>query len=111
MSAYMQDNHNAPASGGQRGIPANVNDCSAADIISLADKLVWNAEEVAKMCGLSQSAFHHWVRNGILPRPINGTRRYSAEVIRQALRKAHGAVSEKEASGDLDGWRAGRGHR
>jgi len=41
--------------------------------------------EAAKMCTISVQTFDAWVRKGILPGPIPGTRRWSRIAIERAL--------------------------
>jgi predicted DNA-binding transcriptional regulator AlpA len=47
--------------------------------------LVLTRYEAARMCGISVYTFDVWVRKGILPGPIRGTRRWSRVSIEQAL--------------------------
>ena len=47
--------------------------------------LVVTRREAAKMCNISVQTFDVWVRKGILPPPIAGTRRWSRVAIERAL--------------------------
>jgi hypothetical protein len=53
--------------------------------------LVVTRFEAAEMCRISVDTFDDWVRKGILPRSISGTRRWSRIAIEHAL---SGEVSE-----------------
>lgn len=41
--------------------------------------------EAASLCGLSPSGFDVWVRKGIVPGPVKGTRRWSRAALERAL--------------------------
>jgi predicted DNA-binding transcriptional regulator AlpA len=57
--------------------------------------------DAAALCGLSPSGFDAWVRKGIVPPAMPGTRRWSRAAIELALARAHGAAWE-EAPPALD---------
>ena len=73
--------------------------------------LVLTRCEVAEMCAISGPTFDSWVRKGILPGPIQGTRRWSRKAIEQRLA---GDVAGERASvandqpSPLDEWMAKR---
>lgn len=78
-------------------------------IVPLADKLTWNANEAAEMCGLTVSTFYNWVRRGLMPRPITGTRKYSAAAVRMCASQYGGLGNQNiEADKPLDRWREER---
>lgn len=45
----------------------------------------------AKLCGVSPSGFDVWVRKGIVPGPVAGTRRWSRAAIEQAINRTTAA--------------------
>ena len=47
--------------------------------------LVLTRREAAKICRISVQAFDTWVRKGILPGPIAGTRRWSHDALERHL--------------------------
>lgn len=47
--------------------------------------LVLTRAEAAEMCGISPSGFDNWIRKGIIPPAIIGTRRWSRDAIRDAV--------------------------
>ncbi|RMB12147.1 helix-turn-helix transcriptional regulator [Eilatimonas milleporae] len=74
--------------------------------IPLTEQLSWSAKEAAAACGVSASTFSAWVRQGLMPQPWKGTKRYSAAQIRQAF----SVMDEQNAFvSSLDMWRANRG--
>jgi hypothetical protein len=65
-------------------------------------------EEAATYCGCENLAtFSHWVRRGIIPGPIRGTRRWDRKAIDAALDQASG-LSIATAQSPLDTWRMQR---
>ncbi|MGN6487253.1 MAG: helix-turn-helix transcriptional regulator [Devosia sp.] len=58
-------------------------------------ELVLTRAEAAALCGLSVSGFDSWVRRGIVPGPIPGTKRWSRAALDRAL-------SGAEAQPELD---------
>jgi hypothetical protein len=50
-----------------------------------AKAFVLTRAEAALMCSISVSTFDVWVRKGIVPGPIVGTRRWSREALERAL--------------------------
>jgi hypothetical protein len=47
--------------------------------------LVMTRREAAKICRISVQTFDAWIRKGVLPGPIPGTRRWSRVTIERAL--------------------------
>lgn len=47
--------------------------------------LVLTRHEAAALVGLTPSGFDSWVRKGIVPGPLAGTRRWSRDAIRDAI--------------------------
>ena len=75
-------------------------------VIPLTEQLSWSAKEAAAACGVSVHTFSAWVRQGLMPQPWKGTKRYSAAQIRQAF----SVMDEQNAFvSPLDMWRANRG--
>jgi hypothetical protein len=67
-------------------------------------------EQAADMAGISMSTFDSWVRKGILPKSINGTRRWSRTAIERALAgEAVGVAADTEPSAFLE-WRRANAH-
>ena len=69
-------------------------------------------EAARDYCGGSVSTFDSWVRKGILPGPIPGTRRWHRPAIEHALNKACGLEDRPQRpSSPLEEWKARRGQR
>ena len=65
-------------------------------------------EEAAAYCGCeSLAAFSDWVRRGIIPGPIRGTKRWDRKAIDAALDRASG-LEAASALSPLDAWRMQR---
>jgi predicted site-specific integrase-resolvase len=47
--------------------------------------LTLSRDEAAELCGVSASGFDVWVRKGIVPGPVKGTRRWSRAALERAL--------------------------
>lgn len=56
--------------------------------------------EAAALCGLTPSGFDGWVRRGILPPPIMGTRRWSRVQLERALTEQSWVPPEVEEEED-----------
>lgn len=54
--------------------------------------LALTRDQAAELCGLTTAGFDSWVRRGIVPGPIKGTRRWS----RAALERAVSGLSESD---------------
>lgn len=50
-----------------------------------ADHLAITRDQAAELCGLSPAGFDVWVRKGIVPGPVKGTRRWSRAALERAL--------------------------
>lgn len=67
--------------------------------------------EAAKVCGLSPSGFDSWVRRGVVPPPIAGTKRWSRVQLERALAGQcwvppdSGATSAEKGEDEYDAWR------
>ena len=72
----------------------------------VAEPLCVNRAEAAALCGLSAEGFDDWVRRGIVPSPIEGTRRWFLPAIRAALAQAAGCKSSAENLSAYDQWKA-----
>jgi hypothetical protein len=65
-------------------------------------------EEAAAYCGCeSLAAFSDWVRRGIIPGPIRGTKRWDRKAIDASLDRASG-LDAASALSPLDAWRMQR---
>lgn len=47
--------------------------------------LALTRDEAAELCGLTPAGFDVWVRKGIVPGPVKGTRRWSRAALERAL--------------------------
>src|SRR5215210_1302273 len=63
--------------------------------------------EAAKMCRISLQTFDSWVRKGILPGPIAGTRRWSRGAIERRLEGQAAAGSATEQVSPFEQWKRG----
>lgn len=66
--------------------------------------------EAAKMCRISLQTFDSWVRKGILPGPIAGTRRWSRGAIERRLEGQAAAGSATELLSPFEQWKRGYAH-
>lgn len=64
--------------------------------------------EAADYCRLTPSGFAAWVRDGRLPGPLPGTKRYDRLAIDQALDKLSGIINSEETGNAFDQWMATR---
>jgi hypothetical protein len=55
-----------------------------ADTLTLK-ALALTREQAARLCGLAPTGFDVWVRKGIVPGPVKGTRRWSRVALERAL--------------------------
>lgn len=61
-------------------------------------RLTLTRAEAAELCGLSPSGFDVWVRKGIVPGPVVGTRRWSRAALEGALGQGKAANDDEEAA-------------
>ncbi|ALN75823.1 AlpA family transcriptional regulator [Aureimonas sp. AU20] len=47
--------------------------------------LILTRREAAELLGISPSTFDNWVRKGIIPKPLEGTKRWSRAAIERAV--------------------------
>lgn len=69
--------------------------------------LTLSREEAAQLCGLSASGFDVWVRKGIVPGPIKGTRRWSREALEAAF-GLQGVPANDDAEAAYRRWKESR---
>lgn len=69
-----------------------------------------SGQDGARYCGVSIYSFDDWVRRGILPKPIPGTRRWDRKAIDAALDHMSGLTATLTSS-PLAEWRARRNAR
>jgi len=69
------------------------------------DARIFTRQDAADYCRLSLSGFDGWVRKGLLPGPINGTRRWDRKALDRAL-DGEGRASAQALP--LDAWMATR---
>lgn len=58
--------------------------------------------EVAALCGVEASVVADWVRKGIIPGPIPGTRRWNRDHLREHLLNRSKGVQDGRPGGDDD---------
>ena len=66
--------------------------------------------EAAEMCRISVQTFDSWVRKGILPGPIPGTRRWSRSAIERRLAGGVVASSAIDQRSPFEQWKCGNAH-
>jgi hypothetical protein len=71
---------------------------------------VLRRSEAAKMCRISLQTFDTWVRKGILPGPIAGTRRWSRRAIERRLEGRVATESATEKLSPFEQWKRGYAH-
>lgn len=59
--------------------------------------LALTRQQAAELCNLTPSGFDSWVRRGILPGPVAGTRRWSVAALQRALSGAAKEDDDPEA--------------
>jgi predicted DNA-binding transcriptional regulator AlpA len=72
--------------------------------------LVMTRREATKMCRISVQTFDAWVRKGILPGPIPGTRRWSRSAIEQHLGGVISASPANDQFSPFEQWKRGNAH-
>jgi hypothetical protein len=71
---------------------------------------VLTRREAAKMCAISVHTFDSWVRKGILPGPIPGTRRWSRDAIHSRLTKEDVALLANDQLSAFERWKRDDAH-
>ena len=66
--------------------------------------------EAAEMCRISPQTFDSWVRKGILPGPIPGTRRWSRVAIERGLAGRVVAPVANDQLSPFEQWKCGNAH-
>ena len=70
-----------------------------------AERRCFTREQAADYCGLSPEGFAAWQRQGIVPGPIPGTKRWDRKALDAALDKASGLREAVTAPEDpWDAW-------
>lgn len=59
--------------------------------------LALTREQAAELCGLAVTGFDSWVRRGIVPGPIKGTRRWSRAALERSLAGVRAEGDDAEA--------------
>lgn len=89
--------------------------CTAYQVIYQAimtDDLALTRSEAAKLCNLTTSGFDGWVRRGIVPPPIMGTRRWSRLQLERALAGQSWVPPDKvEEEDPMERWERENGER
>jgi predicted DNA-binding transcriptional regulator AlpA len=75
-------------------------------VISTA--LTWDRKQAAVRCGISIPTFDAWVKKGILPRPIPGTRRWSRVAVERALGIDANAITSLDSP--FEEWKRAHAH-
>lgn len=66
-------------------------------------------EQAAEYCGLTPEGFSAWQRQGIVPGPIPGTKRWDRKALDAALDRASGLRhAEAEPENPWEAWRRGK---
>ncbi len=69
-------------------------------------------EQAATYCGLATDTFDKWVKDGHLPGPFPGSKRWDRKLIDRALDRLSGIADPTEPpSSALEGWRQKRDAR
>lgn len=68
--------------------------------LAQAPRLISKAQ-AANYCGVSPSAFAHWVKQGTLPKPVPGTNRWDQKAIDYRLDKLAG-ITNHETKPELE---------
>jgi predicted DNA-binding transcriptional regulator AlpA len=76
-----------------------------ADLPRPSKRLLTRAEAAAH-CTLSPAGFSRWVRDGRLPRPLPGTKRWDLRAIDRALDKLSGLPDADAAKSAYQRWKA-----
>jgi predicted site-specific integrase-resolvase len=66
---------------------------------------------LAELLGVAPSTVSRWVKTGIIPGPLKGTRRYPREAVFDRLRYGVAAAQALNQLSVFDQWMATRGHR
>lgn len=53
--------------------------------MTVSEQLALTREQAADLCGLTVTGFDSWVRRGVVPGPIKGTRRWSRASLERTL--------------------------
>ena len=72
--------------------------------------LVLTRREAAQMCRISLQTFDSWVRKGILPGPIWGTRRWSRDAIERRLAGGVVDLLANNQPSPFEQWKCGNAH-
>jgi|GEM_PF-4114157 len=72
--------------------------------VDLKDRLMWSLKEAAYMCGVASCTFKKWEREGLMPGPVQGTQRYAAFAVKNALICLTSCSDDKKSA--YDEWRA-----
>jgi hypothetical protein len=70
-----------------------------------AAQLALTREQAATLCGLTPSGFDSWVKRGVVPGPMKGTRRWSRAALERALAGTQ-AAADDDAESIFAGWKA-----
>lgn len=73
---------------------------------SVTPRRILSRADAATYCGLSVSGFDGWVRRGLLPTAVPGTRRWDRHALDEALDRARGGAATEPSP--LDKWLADR---
>lgn len=67
------------------------------DLVMSGSHLALTREQAAELCGLAVTGFDSWVRRGIVPGPIKGTRRWSRAALERSLAGVRAEGDDAEA--------------
>ncbi|WP_182086948.1 helix-turn-helix domain-containing protein [Aureimonas sp. ME7] len=72
----------------------------------MGSPLILTRQEAADLLGISTSTFDKWVRKGVAPASISGTRRWSRAALERAMSGvAPSAANEDEALSPFEAWK------
>lgn len=73
--------------------------------------LVLTRPEAAALCRISAATFDSWVRRGVVPKPIVGTRRWSRVAIERALCGDHSVpAATNDNLSPFEAWKRQHAH-
>lgn len=85
---------------------SGIKQAQAVNDVPLSEQLMWTLKEAAQMCGVSEGHYRKLRDASILPGPIPGTNRISADALRQALSAQPSSITDPNSA--YDAWRATR---
>lgn len=75
-------------------------------VVAVMEPIALTREQAAELCGLTPTGFDSWVKRGIVPSPIRGTRRWSRSALERALAGVTAAGAEDDPDAIFNRWKA-----